>query len=222
MEFKITKTPLILLFLITTSLYAQRDEVNPNYIRTQIGISLKENERQIKIKNHTSGAVVLEEQNKNQNKRWKETYEEMLKRLSWIEFGLSTIPAVYRMNEYIAQTRRGIEIIYQTIEDDPTLLIDIPTLESIGVLIQEIEMNLRLLTGVVISGADVFQMEIADRKKLISYVVEEFRYLSIQTWHVRIALNANRHRKRFKRNPLIDYINKDKRKFENVIRGIIS
>src|SRR5699024_12255247 len=98
MEFKITKTPLILLFLITTSLYAQRDEVNPNYIRTQIGISLKENERQIKIKNNTSGAVVLEEQNKNQNKRWKATYEEMLKEISCIACGSSTIHPLCRSN----------------------------------------------------------------------------------------------------------------------------
>lgn len=219
MEYNIKIT--VLLLFIASSLYAQRDEVSPTYIRTQIGISLAEHERQVEIKQHTGISVVLENQNTTEQRKWRETYDEMLQRLSWVEFGLSTLPVAWRINQYTEQTREGVQAIYRLLESHPELLISIPTLNSIVTLIEEIEMNTRLLIGVVVGASDIFQMEIVDRKRMIGYVVDEFRYLRNQTWNVRRILNTAMQSRRRRSNHLRDYINKDKRKFERVIQGII-
>lgn len=211
----------ILIFLISINLYAQRDEVSPTYIRTQIGISLAEHERQVEIKKYTGTSVLLENQNATEQKKWKETYDEMLNRLSWVEFGLSTLPVAWRINQYTVQTREGVEAIYRIIEQNPQLLLNMPSLNSLITLVEEIEMNTRLLIGVVVGASDIFQMEIADRKKMIGYVVDEFKYLRNQTWNVRRILNTAVHNRRRRSNQLRNYINKDKRKFERVIQGII-
>lgn len=144
-----------------------------NYYLLHVGIdnTLTEHKRQVNARNEQSQTTVAENINQSESKKFKEKYVKIKDRLNSLSLVIdafflspSAIPAVKGI--YDNQKR-----ILKECGNNP-LLIPI-AIESEVQFIDNTQMIIRFVTGLVLTYGDVNQMKPSDRKMLLSHAIEE-------------------------------------------------
>ena len=172
--------------------------------------------RQLKKKQNINlGAEVV---NKKQWSKFKDTTKKIQDRLRIIDFALQAIPAGIVISQEAKEIKENQIKIIQEIRTAPyTLIVALPKQVE---FVDELQMVVRLITGIVVSYGAINQMEKAERKILIDYALSEVERLNSQSFYMLMMIrNA---KEKFERNKamLSYYVNADRQIVEEIIDNI--
>lgn len=211
--------PIVYLFLTSfggnTTPPWQKENVSFPMMNQEIRHSMQENERQQSMKNWQDTNLATEAVNKKQWTKFKETTNKIQDRLRIVDFAMQAIPtgyAIFLESEKIQDTQ--LKII-EEIQSAPYSII--PMLPSEVKFADDMQMIVRLLTGIVISYGAINQMEKAERKILLDYALDEVRQLRIDSYLMLMKIRDIKQKVEYKKFLVSYYINKDKKIIEDIM-----
>ncbi len=206
---------IVFLLIGSTALRAQGNYICYYLINSEIQKTMEENEKQKEMRNKQLTNLSLESANKEQWSDYKEVTEKIRSRLNNLSFAIQAIPTsaniVNEINKiYSIQSR-----IYNELADAP---IWIPVaLGGQYEFIDQLQMDIRLMTGIVLSYGTINGMEKAERKILLDFAQSEIKTLRQQSYStLQKILNVKRKMK-LRNNLFQQWINRDKQIIEDII-----
>lgn len=195
----------------------QKENVSFPMMNQEIRHSMQENDRQKSMKNWQDSNVATETVNKNQWAKFKETTNKIQDRLRIVDFAMQAIPtgyAIFLESERIHDTQSKI---IAEIQSAPYSIIAILPAEV--KFADDMQMIVRLLTGIVISYGAINQMEKAERKILLDYALDEVRQLRTDSYVMLMKIRDLKQKVEWKKFLVSHYINKDKRIIEDIMNN---
>ena len=214
----------ILLFIILTSSGGsspppwEKENVSFPMMDLEINATMKENSRQKKLKKNQDINTSVEVYNESEWKRFKEKVVKVQDRLRIVSFAMQAIPtgvAITRDMKAIQDNQIGL---MNEMTDAPlTIVVAFPSQIK---FLDDLQMVIRLLTGIVVSYGAMNQMEKAERKILLDYAVNEVKQLKVDSSYMLFMVREIK--AKFKRNKRAFqyYINRDKQVVENIMKNI--
>lgn len=208
---------IVFLLIGSTALRAQGNHICYYLINSEIQKTMEENEKQKEMRNKQLTNLSLESANKEQWSDYKEVTEKIRSRLNNLSFAIQAIPTsaniVNEINKiYSIQSR-----IYNELADAP---IWIPVaLGGQYEFIDQLQMDIRLMAGIVLSYGTINGMEKAERKILLDFAQSEIKTLRQQSYStLQKILNVKRKMK-LRNNLFQHWINRDKQIIQNIINN---
>ena len=196
----------------------EEENVSFPMMNQEIRHSMNEHERQVEMKNKQHINLGAEVVNKKQWSKFKDTTKKIQDRLRIIDFALQAIPAGIVISQEAKEIKENQIKIIQEIRTAPyTLIVALPKQVE---FVDELQMVVRLITGIVVSYGAINQMEKAERKILIDYALSEVERLNSQSFYMLMMIrNA---KEKFERNKamLSYYVNADRQIVEEIIDNI--
>lgn len=216
----IMKIILFVFFLLTNQFKSQF--TGGNYIcyyliNSEIQKTMEENEKQKEMRNKQLTNLGLESTNKEQWTKYKEINEKIRSRLNNLSFAIQAIPTSVNIVREIDKIYEIQSKIYNELSDAP---IWIPlALGRQYEFINQLQMDIRLMAGIVLSYGTINGMEKAERKILLDYAQNEIKTLRQQSYAtLQKILNVKRKMK-LRNNLIKNWINKDKQIIQNIINN---
>ncbi|QBO59536.1 hypothetical protein [Chryseobacterium salivictor] len=213
--------PIVYLFLTSfggnTTPPWQKENVSFPMMNQEIRHSMQENDRQKSMKNYQDTNVATETVNKKQWMKFKETTNKIQDRLRIVDFAMQAIPtgyAIFIESERIQDTQ--LKIIAE-IQTAPYSIIAILPAEV--KFVDDMQMIVRLLTGIVISYGAINQMEKAERKILLDYALDEVRQLRTDSYVMLMKIRDLKQKVEWRKFLVSHYINKDKKIIEDIMNN---
>ena len=186
----------------------QKENVSFPMMNQEIRHTMQENERQKSMKNWQNQNLVTEVVNKKQWEKFKETTTKIQDRLRIVDFAMQAIPtgyAIFLESQKIA----GIQSqIINEIQTAPYSLVVV--LPSQIKFVEDMQMVVQLLTGIVISYGAINQMEKAERKILLEYALGEVTNLRRDSLFMLMKVRDIKRKVEWTKFVVLNYINKDK------------
>lgn len=193
----------------------QKENVSFPMMNQEIRHSMQENERQKEMKNKQLSNLSLEKVNETQWKEFKETKQKIQDRLRHVEFALQAIPTGYVV---LLETQRIADMqekIWYEIQTAPYSIAFV--LPNQIIFLQEMQMVVRLMIGIVASYGAINQMEKAERKILLDFALGEVKRLRKDTSFMYWKIKDIKRKVAFQKFKLKNYINKDKQIIEEIM-----
>ena len=184
----------------------------------EIRHSMQENVRQKKMKKVQTTNTITENQNKNQWSKLKETSNKIQDRLRIVSFAMQAIPTgvvITREAERIKETQQ--RIINEINTAPYSLVVALPLQIQ---FVDDLQMVVRLLTGIVISYGAINQMEKSERKILLDYALQEVENLNRSSYFMLVKIKDIKEKIQWKKNVLEYYRNRDAQVVKDIIGGI--
>ena len=194
----------------------QKENVSFPMMNQEIRHTMEENDRQKTMKNKQDLNLTTEAMNKKQWEKFKETTTKIQERLRLVDFAMQAIPtgyAIYLESQKIQDVQSKI---VAEIQGAPYSLIVV--LPSQIRFVDDMQMVLRLLSGIVISYGAINQMEKAERKILLEYALEEVTNLRRDSLFMLMKVRDIKRKVEWTKFVVLNYINKDKQIVEQIIR----
>lgn len=186
----------------------QKENVSFPMMNQEIRHTMEENDRQKSMKNWQNKNLATEVINKKQWEKFKETTTKIQDRLRIVDFAMQAIPtgyAIFLESQKIA----GIQSqIINEIQTAPYSLIAV--LPSQIKFVEDMQMVVQLLTGIVISYGAINQMEKAERKILLEYALGEVTNLRRDSLFMLMKVRDIKRKVEWTKFVVLNYINKDK------------
>lgn len=157
----------------------EKENVSFPMMNQEIRHSMQENDRQKKMKQWQDTNLVSEKLNKKQWSKFKETTNKIQDRLRIVDLAMQAIPtgyAIFLEGQRIKDTQ--LKIINE-IETAPYYVVLI--LPDEVKFVDDLQMCVRLLTGIVVSYGAINQMEKKERKILLNYALGEVQQLKLDS-----------------------------------------
>ena len=193
----------------------QKENVSFPMMNQEIRHSMQENDRQKSMKNWQDTNVATETVNKKQWMKFKETTNKIQDRLRIVDFAMQAIPtgyAIFLESERIQDTQTKI---IAEIESAPYSVVAILPAEI--KFVDDMQMIVRLLTGIVISYGAINQMEKSERKILLDYALDEIRQLRTDSYLMLRKIRDLKQKIEYKKFLASYYVNKDKKIIEDIM-----
>ena len=193
----------------------EKENVSFPMMNQEIRHSMQENDRQKSMKNWQDTNLATEVLNKKQWTKFKVTTNKIQDRLRIVDFAMQAIPtgyAIFLESERIHDTQ--LKII-EEIQTAPYSIIAILPAEV--KFADDMQMIVRLLTGIVISYGAINQMEKAERKILLDYALDEVRQLRTDSYVMLMKIRDLKQKIEYKKFLVSYYINKDKKIIEDIM-----
>lgn len=206
--------------LKSTSNPERNDDLNTELINQEIKHSLREHDRQKELREEQLLNTASESYNESQ---WKETrtkIEKIQDRLRVVALSLQLIPmgiAVVDEGKKISEIQKQI---FEELKDSPTSIVLVYK-DQIK-FIDDLQMVVRLLTGIVVSYGSINQMERADRQELINYALDEVRMVRYNADDMLWKIKAWKSQLRAKKSVLEAYVQRDKQIIKEIIGNVKS
>lgn len=205
--------------MIFCSIYfkAQGNYICYYLINSEIQRTMEENEKQKEMRNKQLTNLSLESANKEQWSKYREVTEKIRGRLNNLSFAVQAIPTSASIVKEIDKIYEIQSKIYNELTDAP---IWIPlALGGQYEFIDQLQMDIRLMAGIVLSYGTINEMEKAERKILLDYAQSEIKGLRQQSYStLQRIVNAKRKMK-FRNNLFQNWINRDKKIIEDIINN---
>lgn len=217
------RLPLLIIFYLalTQALFGQsRDHVDFFMMNQEIRHTMEENGRQKVMFRKQTANTASETVNKEQWSSFKEVKTKIQKRLRFVDFALQAIPVgvdMYRNSQKIAQYQIAL---YEELEDAPYLITSV--LPQQYDFVDDLQMVVRLLTGIVISYGAINQMERAERKILLDYAMDEVSRIKMDAYFILFHIREVKRKLRLEQAQWQFYINRDKQIVEEILTNINS
>jgi hypothetical protein len=178
---------------------------------------MEENEKQKEMRNKQLTNLSLESANKEQWNKYRDVTEKIRGRLNNLSFALQAIPTSVNIVREIDKIYELQSKIYDELADAP---IWIPlALSGQYEFINSLQMDIRLMAGIVLSYGTINGMEKAERKILLDYAQGEIKGLRQQSYStLQKILNAKRKMK-LRNNLFQQWVNRDKKIIQDIINN---
>ena len=219
----------LVLFFIHTILTSSGGSATPPWAKENVSFpmmnqeirhSMQENGRQKEMKKVQTTNTITENQNKNQWSKLKETSNKIQDRLRIVSFAMQAIPTgvvITREAERIKETQQ--RIINEINTAPYSLVVALPLQIQ---FVDDLQMVVRLLTGIVISYGAINQMEKSERKILLDYALAEVKTLSRNSTHMLLKIRDIKAKVLRNKRAFQYYINRDKQVVESIMNNIKS
>lgn len=186
-------------------------------INSEIQKTMQENEKQKEMRNKQLTNLALESANKEEWNKYREVTENIRGRLNNLSFAVQAIPASVSIVKEIDKIYEIQSKIYDELADAP-LWIPL-ALSGQYEFINSLQMDIRLMAGIVLSYGTINEMEKAERKILLDYAQSEIKGLRQQSYStLQKIVNAKRKMK-LRNNLLQNWINRDKKIIQDIINN---
>lgn len=208
----------ILAFLLSFSLKAQLN--GGNYIcyyliNSEIQKTVEENEKQKEMRNKQLTNLSLESANKEQWSKYKDVTEKIRGRLNNLSFAVQAIPTSVNIVREINKIYEIQSKIYTELSDAPVW---IPlALGGQYEFINNLQMDIRLMAGIVLSYGTINEMEKAERKILLDFAQNEIKALRQQSYATLQKIVNTKRKMKLRNNLFENWINKDKKIIQDII-----
>lgn len=193
----------------------QKENVSFPMMNQEIRHTMEENDRQKTMKNRQNINLTTEAVNKKQWEKFKETTTKIQERLRLVDFVMQAIPTGYAIFLESQKIQDVQSKIIAEIQGAPYSLIVV--LPSQIRFVDDMQMVVRLLSGIVISYGAINQMEKAERKILLEYALEEVTNLRRDSLFMLMKVRDIKRKVEWTKFVLLNYINKDKQIVEQII-----
>ena len=186
----------------------EKENVSFPMMNQEIRNTMEENERQKSMKNWQNQNLATEVVNKTQWEKFKETTTKIQDRLRIVDFAMQAIPtgyAIFLESQKIADIQSKI---IDEIQTAPYSLVVV--LPSQIKFVEDMQMIVQLLTGIVISYGAINQMEKAERKILLEYALGEVTNLRRDSLFMLMKVRDIKRKVEWTKFVVLNYINKDK------------
>lgn len=186
-------------------------------INSEIQKTMEENEKQKEMRNKQLTNLGLESANKEQWTKYRDVTEKIRGRLNNLSFAIQAIPTSVNIVREIDKIYELQSKIYNELVDAP---IWIPlALSGQYEFINSLQMDIRLMAGIVLSYGTISGMEKAERKILLEYAQGEIKGLRQQSYStLQKILNAKRKMK-LRNNLFQQWVNRDKKIIQDIINN---
>lgn len=203
----------------TTSSW-QQEYVSFPMLNLEIKSTMDENGRQKEMKNKQTLNLATENQNKKQWIKLRETTTKIQDRLRFVDFALQAIPTGYAISQEAAKIKKNEQDIIQELKTAPyALVVALPGQIKFA---DDLQMVVRLITGIVVSYGAINQMEKAERKILLDYALDEVKNLECESYYTLFLIRELRRKIEYKKALLQYYVNRDRQVVEGIMTGIKS
>lgn len=186
-------------------------------INTEIQNSLQEHEKQKSMRNRQLGNLSSENANRGTWTQFQATTEKIKSRLNGVSLAIQAIPTSASIVREINKIYSIQDDIYTELEDAP---IWIPTaLQGQYEFTEMLQMNIRLMTGIVLSYGTINQMEKSERKILLDYAANEMKSLRILSWQTLTKIRIAKRKLKVRQGMLASWINRDKQLVNEILRN---
>lgn len=193
----------------------QKENVSFPMMNQEIRHTMEENDRQKTMKNKQDLNLTTEAVNKKQWEKFKETTTKIQERLRLVDFAMQAIPTGYAIFLESQKIQDVQSKIVEEIQGAPYSLIVV--LPSQIRFVDDMQMVVRLLSGIVISYGAINQMEKAERKILLEYALEEVTNLRRDSLFMLMKVRDIKRKVEWTKFVVLNYINKDKQIVEQII-----
>lgn len=207
----------ILLFL-SASICSAQDMCNPWAMSAAIKASLEEHDRQVKMKEKQ---VITTGEETFIKKKWrtlKEKTEKIQNRLKIVDLALQAIPSGYVISQEAKKIKENQRQIFVEIEGAPLSVAKLLPKEIN--FLDDLQMTMRLLAGIVLSYDDINQMERAERQILLDYALQEVRRLKGESSWIVYQIREIKNNERLKQAMIEYQRNQDKKIVSDIITNI--
>lgn len=193
----------------------EKENVSFPMMNQEIRHTMQENERQKDMENWQVNNLSTETVNKKQWEKFKETTTKIQERLRIVDFAMQAIPtgyAIYLESEKIQDIQS--KIIAEIQAAPYSLLVVLPAEIKFA---DDMQMIVRLLTGIVLSYGAINQMEKAERKILLEYALGEVTNLRRDAFFMLMKIRDIKKKVEWTRFVVLNYINKDKQIVDQIM-----
>lgn len=193
----------------------QKENVSFPMMNQEVRHTMQENDRQKTMKNRQNINLTTEAVNKKQWEKFKETTTKIQERLRLVDFAMQAIPTGYAIFLESQKIQDVQSKIIAEIQGAPYSLIVV--LPSQIRFVDDMQMVVRLLSGIVISYGAINQMEKAERKILLEYALGEVTNLRRDSLFMLMKVRDIKRKVEWTKFVVLNYINKDKQIVEQII-----
>jgi hypothetical protein len=196
----------------------EKENVSFPMMNQEIRHTMQENERQKTMKNWQNTNVATETVNKKQWEQFKEAKVKIQDRLRIIDFAMQAIPtgyAIFLESQKIKDTQ--MQIISEIQTAPYSLVVALPAEIK---FVDDMQMIVRLLTGIVLSYGAINQMEKAERKILLQYALGEVTNLYRDSYFMLRKIIDIKQKVQMTKFVVFNYINKDKQIVKNIMSTV--
>lgn len=196
----------------------EKEYVSFPMINSEIRNSMEEHEVQKKLRKENTINLGAEKANRGLWNKYAETTKKIQNRLRLVDFAVQSIPtgyAIYLEAEEIKNTQKKIMKELQTAPY--AIVIAMPTQIK---FVDDLQMTIRLLMGIVISYGAINQMEKADRKQLLDYALDEVKMIKYQARYLLRKIIDFKQMIEYKKYLIKYYTKRDLKIVKDIIRNI--
>ena len=205
----------VILVLQANSTYA--DYICYYLINSEIKNSLQEHEKQKDMRNRQLGNLSSETVNKGKWTQFKTTTEKIKSRLNGVSLAIQAIPTSASIVREINKIYSIQDAIYTELDDAP---IWIPmALQGQYEFVDMLQMNIRLMAGIVLSYGTINQMEKSQRKILLDFAANEMKSLRVLSWQTLTKIRIAKRKLKLRQGMLASWINRDKQLVNDILRN---
>jgi hypothetical protein len=198
----------------------QKENVSFPMMNIEINATMKEHDRQKEMRQKQTVNASVETANQNQWKNFKDKVTKIQDRLRIVSFAIQAIPAGVAINREINKITENQTAIINEINTAPYSIIAV--LPSQIQFVDDLQMTLRLFTGIILSYGAINQMEQSERKILLDYAVGEVKTLSRNSTYMLLKIMDIKVKVLRNKRAFQYYVNRDKQVVESIMNNIKS
>ncbi|SIT96854.1 hypothetical protein SAMN05660493_01549 [Epilithonimonas bovis DSM 19482] len=225
MKSRILALPLLAsIVLITTSSGGgstpawEQENVSFPMMNLEIRNAMNENDRQVQMRNKQVTNTALETNNKEEWSKFRQMTVKIQDRLKIVSFAIQSVTTGVAISREIESIKHYQTLINEAIQSAPySVVVALPG--EIDFL-NKLQMNVRLVAGIVLSYGAINQMEKAERKILLDFALGEIRDLRRDSQHTLFKVNDLIRKVQWKKNTIKGYVNLDKQIIGEILNNI--
>ena len=193
----------------------QTENVSFPMMNQEIRHTMEENDRQKTMKKRQDINLAAEVVNKKEWEKFKETTTKIQDRLRLVDFAMQAIPTGYAI---FLESQKIQDIQAKIITEIQTAPYSLAVVLPAEIkFVDDMQMVVRLLSGIVISYGAINQMEKAERKILLEYALGEVTNLRRDSLFMLMKVRDIKKKVEWTKFVILNYINKDKQIVEQII-----
>jgi len=193
----------------------QKENVSFPMMNHEIRHTMEEHSRQKDMKQWQVTNLASENVNKSQWEKLRETTTKIQDRLRIVDFAMQAIPTGYVIYLECEKIQNLQSQIISEIQSAPYAVAAILPAEV--KFVDDMQMVVRLLTGIVVSYGAINQMEKTERKILLEYALQEVRQLTLDSRMMLRKIKDLKQKIAWIKYQMINYVNKDKQIIQDIL-----
>jgi hypothetical protein len=198
----------------------QKENVSFPMMDIEINATMKEHNRQKKMRQNQISNAAVETANKTQWNQFKEKVTKIQDRLRIVSLAIQAIPTGIAMSREITKITNNEAAIINEIRDAPYSIVAV--LPSQVQFVDDLQMVSRLVTGIILSYGAINQMENAERKILLDYALGEVKAISRNSTHMLLKIRDIKAKVKRNKRAFQYYVNRDKQIVKSIMDNIKS
>lgn len=208
---------LILICFSVSNIYSSNDYICYYLISTEIRATVDEHGRQEDLQEEQLLNMGAEKMNEGQWSEYRDLTEKIRSRLHKLSFAVQAIPASVNIVREIDKIYDIQSKIQQELSDAPQW---IPlTINGQISFVNELQMNIRLMAGIILNYGTINQMEKAERKELLDFTVKEIKTMRVTAWTTLSAIKIAKRKEKQRKAAFAGWVNKDKKLIKDILKN---